>query len=120
MTPPPSKPISTSERSGSIALDSLGHRWVERAYGSLGTEEAEASMDHHRRSHTSALQAIDIAERAGAATLALHHLVPGTTPDSVWHAHAGQFSGRFLIPNDLAVISCARKTSEMAVAGVTL
>lgn len=96
--------------------EAIDFDWVERAYGSLGTEEAEASMDHHRRSHTSALQAIDIAERAGAATLALHHLVPGTTPDSVWHAHAGQFSGRFLIPNDLDVISFARKTSEMAVA----
>ena len=96
--------------------ESIDFDWVERAYGSLGTEEAEASMDHHRRSHTSALQAIDIAERAGAATLALHHLVPGTTPDSVWHAHTGQFSGRFLIPNDLDVISFACKTSEMAVA----
>ncbi|MFJ2618667.1 MBL fold metallo-hydrolase [Glutamicibacter sp. NPDC087344] len=96
--------------------EAIDFDWVQQAYGSLGTEEAQASMDHHRRSHTSALQAIELAERAGAATLALHHLVPGTTPDAVWHSHAEQFSGRFLIPNDLDVISFARTTSEMAVA----
>ncbi|GAA0195964.1 MBL fold metallo-hydrolase [Glutamicibacter creatinolyticus] len=95
--------------------EAIDFDWVERAYGSLGTEEAQASMDHHRLSHTSAAQAIDIAERAGARTLALHHLVPGTTPLSVWLAHAADFSGRFLVPDDLDTISFSRLASEMAV-----
>ena len=73
-------------------------------------------MDHHRLSHTSAAQAIELAERAGARTLALHHLVPGTTPLSTWLSHANDFSGTFLVPGDLDTISFARTHAEMLVA----
>ncbi|MCE3291138.1 MAG: fold metallo-hydrolase, partial [Arthrobacter sp.] len=58
-----------------------------------------------RRSHTSVQDAIALAEKAGAAQLALHHLVPGTTPTSVWVSRAEEFSGTFLVPDDLDVIS---------------
>ena len=73
-------------------------------------------MDHHRASHTSPEQAIGIAHQAGARTLALHHLVPGTTPLHVWEAHAEKFSGNYLVPNDLDTISFSRVNSEMAAA----
>ncbi|WP_413455230.1 MBL fold metallo-hydrolase [Glutamicibacter sp. FR1] len=96
--------------------EAIDFAWVERAYGSLGTLEAQASMDHHRASHTSPEQAIAIAHEAGARTLALHHLVPGTTPLEVWEAHAEKFSGTYLVPNDLDTISFSRVTSEMPAA----
>ncbi|GGJ50955.1 MBL fold metallo-hydrolase [Glutamicibacter ardleyensis] len=96
--------------------EAIDFDWVQRAYGSIGTLEAQASMDHHRRAHTSAEQAIDLAEQAGARTLALHHLVPGTTPLSVWLGHASKFSGNYLVPNDLDKISFSRALSEMAAA----
>ncbi|WES63784.1 MBL fold metallo-hydrolase [Microbacter sp. GSS18] len=81
--------------------EAIDFDWVERAYGHIDSDEARASISHHRRSHTSPAQAIEIAERAGARTLALHHLVPGTTPDAVWHSHAPLFDGTFLVPDDL-------------------
>ena len=84
--------------------EAIDFDWVSRAYGNVATEEAQASMDHHRRSHTSARDAIALAGKAGAARLALHHLVPGTTPRSVWLSHAEEFSGTFLVPDDLDVI----------------
>lgn len=85
--------------------EAIDFDWVSRAYGNVGTEEAQASMDHHRRSHTSPRDAIALANKAGAARLALHHLVPGTTPKSVWLSHAEKFTGEFLVPDDLDVIS---------------
>ncbi|MFJ2145200.1 MBL fold metallo-hydrolase [Arthrobacter sp. MYb222] len=94
--------------------EAIDFDWVQRAYGSVGTLEAQASMDHHRASHTSPEQAIEIAHEAGARTLALHHLVPGTTPLQVWEAHAAKFSGNYLVPNDLDTISFSRVNSEMA------
>jgi ribonuclease BN (tRNA processing enzyme) len=84
--------------------EAIDFDWVSRAYGNAASEEAQASMDHHRRSHTSATDAIGIAVQAGAARLALHHLVPGTAPASVWLSHADQFPGLFLVPDDLDVI----------------
>ena len=76
-------------------------------------------MDHHRRSHTSAQDAIALAERAGAARLALHHLVPGTTPKSVWVSHAEDFSGTFLVPDDLDVIPFSTVIRDEAADGPT-
>ncbi|MGL3805487.1 MBL fold metallo-hydrolase [Paeniglutamicibacter sp. R2-26] len=95
--------------------EAIDFDWVERSYGAIDTEAARASMDHHRASHTSAAQAIDLAERAGARTLALHHLVPGTTPVPVWLSHAEDFPGTFLVPDDLDAISFATERAEMVV-----
>ncbi|MFP5312406.1 MAG: MBL fold metallo-hydrolase, partial [Actinomycetes bacterium] len=94
--------------------EAIDFDWVSRAYGSIGTEEAQASMDHHRRSHTSPLDAIALAGKAGAARLALHHLVPGTTHKEVWLSHAGQFSGDFLVPDDLDIIPFSSVTGNAA------
>ncbi|UPO76486.1 MBL fold metallo-hydrolase [Arthrobacter sp. Helios] len=84
--------------------EAIDFDWVQRAYGDAGSEEAQASIDHHRKSHTSPAQAVEIGHRAGARTLALHHLVPGTTPDEVWRSHGSSFRGTFLVPDDLDVI----------------
>ncbi|MGF9661169.1 MBL fold metallo-hydrolase [Arthrobacter crystallopoietes] len=91
--------------------EAIDFEWVERAYGSIDTDEARASIDHHRRSHTSPQDAIRIAQRAGAASLALHHLVPGTTPDAVWRAHGSSFEGGFHIPDDLDIIPFSSRHS---------
>ncbi len=112
----PCENLVTLARDTDLLLhEAIDFDWVERAYGHIGTEAAQASMDHHRLSHTSAQQAIELAERAGARTLALHHLVPGTTPVSVWRSHAADFSGTFVVPDDLQVISFATEPAEMVV-----
>lgn len=92
--------------------EAIDFDWVERAYGGGKTQTDQASIDHHRKSHTSPEQAIDLAERAGAARLALHHLVPGNTPAERWEALGATFSGEFFIPHDLDSISFAHQDSH--------
>lgn len=106
--------VSLAADTDLLLHEAIDFDWVERTYSAVGGETAQASMDHHRASHTSAAQAIDMAERAGARTLALHHLVPGNTPLSVWLSQADTFSGKFLVPDDLETISFARIPSELA------
>lgn len=87
--------------------EAIDFDWVERAYGGGQTETEQASIDHHRKSHTSPEQAIDLAHRAGAARLALHHLVPGNTSQQRWDGLGASFNGEFFIPQDLDSISFA-------------
>ncbi|WP_411731057.1 MBL fold metallo-hydrolase [Paeniglutamicibacter sp.] len=113
----PCENLVTLARDTDLLLhEAIDFDWVQRSYGSIGTEAAAASMDHHRLSHTSAAQAIELADRAGARTLALHHLVPGTTPLATWLSHSKDFSGTFLVPEDLDTISFNRIRTEMMVA----
>ncbi|MER7014248.1 MBL fold metallo-hydrolase [Saccharopolyspora sp. NPDC000359] len=83
--------------------EAIDFDWVHRTYAG-GGPTAQASIDHHTKSHTSPDQAVDIANAAGAAALALHHLVPGTAPRSVWEAAAARCHGTFLVPDDLDVL----------------
>ena len=99
--------------------EAIDFDWVQRAYGSAANSTGQASIDHHKKSHTSAAEAVALANRAGAKALALHHLVPGTTPVSVWESAGADFDGRFYVPNDLDVIpfgtdSTDRILEEMA------
>ena len=70
-------------------------------------------MEHHRKSHTSARQAGELATRAGAARLALHHLVPGTADPDVWLRAKETFAGELLVPNDLDIIEFQRPSPEI-------
>ncbi|MCI9889894.1 MBL fold metallo-hydrolase [Micrococcales bacterium 31B] len=82
--------------------------YMETFYGSDASEVARASLDHHYKSHTGVLDTARLATDAGAARLALHHLVPGNRPRSVWQAAGDAFDGEFYISEDLDVISFAR------------
>ena len=76
----------------------------------------QATMDHHRRAHTTAEEAGVIASRAGAKHLALHHLVPSYSPPAAWQEARTTYSGQLSIPNDLEVIPfgpAARTESEV-------
>lgn len=64
----------------------------------------QATMDHHRRAHTTAAEAGQIASDAGVAHLALHHLVPSYSPPQAWEEARTTFAGVLSIPEDLAVI----------------
>lgn len=81
--------------------EAIDFNWVHRAYSRDGGAVGQASIDHHRKSHTSPEDAVELANRAGARTLALHHLVPGTAPRAVWERAGAGFNGTFLIPDDL-------------------
>lgn len=84
--------------------EAIDFDWVQRTYGPDSGPTGQASTDHHRKSHTSPTEAVDLANRAGAKALALHHLVPGTTPRSVWQAAGTGFRGTYHVPEDLDCI----------------
>ena len=85
--------------------EAIDFSWVEGKYSHRTDGEGIASRDHHYKSHTSVDGAIRIADEAGARSLALHHLVPGSADDSVWSRGSEQFSGTFHVPEDLDSLS---------------
>ena len=91
--------------------EAIDFDWVSRAYAHEEPGTAQASVDHHHKSHTSARQAGEIATRAGAKALALHHLVPGTAGPEVWRRAEETFDGPVYVPDDLEVISFARQAA---------
>jgi ribonuclease BN (tRNA processing enzyme) len=74
----------------------------------------QATMDHHRRAHTTADEAGIIAETAGARHLALHHLVPSYSPPEAWAQARTTFDGPLSIPDDLEIITFGRTGVEQA------
>lgn len=92
--------------------EAISFEWVEDLYGNASDETAQASKDHHYKSHTSVLEAAEIARDAGARTLAIHHLVPGSLPLEQWQRAAQHAATDVLIPNDLDVIEFGRSTTK--------
>ncbi|WP_026378816.1 MBL fold metallo-hydrolase [Agromyces italicus] len=91
--------------------EAISFDWVASTYGGRDDETSRASIDHHRRSHTSVEEAIAVAHEAGAARLALHHLVPGHLPTESW-LRAVAVAGAELevvVPADLETVSFARQ-----------
>jgi ribonuclease BN (tRNA processing enzyme) len=84
------------------AIDFTG--FVEATYAGKTDPGSRAARDHHYKSHTSVTDAARVAQQAGARQLALHHLVPGTAPVSVWREAEQHFDGIFHVPDDLDVI----------------
>lgn len=83
--------------------EAISFDWVDRTYGDATDPTARASADHHRRSHTSAVEAIELAREAGAARLALHHLVPGHLTTRQWLAESRD--EHVLVPDDLQTLA---------------
>ncbi|MBV1777580.1 MBL fold metallo-hydrolase [Paeniglutamicibacter sp. ABSL32-1] len=80
----------------------------------------QATMDHHRRAHTTAAEAGQIAADAGVAHLALHHLVPSYSPPEAWTEARTTFGGALSIPDDLEIIpfgTASRVTGNLAASG---
>ncbi|MFE6997568.1 MBL fold metallo-hydrolase [Microbacterium sp. NPDC057659] len=84
--------------------EAISFDWVDRQYGGATDATSRASVDHHRRSHTSVLEAIDLAREAGAARLALHHLVPGHHSTRQWLAECGD-DRAVIVPDDLQTLT---------------
>lgn len=88
--------------------EAISFDWVGSVYGGKADATSHASIDHHRRSHTSARDAMRIADDAGVGRLALHHLVPGHLSTRRWLAETGN-DARVLIPDDLDVLTPMRQ-----------
>lgn len=88
--------------------------WAVRGYADEQAEIAAATIEHHRRAHTTPEQAGEVAALAHASALALHHLVPGNADPQVWRRAETTFPGPVHVPDDLERIDFARSRSTQA------
>jgi ribonuclease BN (tRNA processing enzyme) len=97
--------------------EAISFDWVEEAYGHAQDDTARASYDHHHKSHTSVAEAAQLAAEAGARTLAVHHLVPGSLDTAAWHRAAARATAvtgaSVLVPDDLDRIAFARTATRL-------
>lgn len=93
--------IELAEGTDLLIHEAIDPAHIRRRYGDRTDPLSEASREHHRKSHTLPVQAGEVAAKAGAKTLALHHLVPGNAPRAAWEAASETFGGSVLIPEDL-------------------
>jgi ribonuclease BN (tRNA processing enzyme) len=83
-----------------IDLETIAGQYTDQVH-------MNATMDHHRRAHTTARQAGELATQAGARSLVLHHLVPAFAPATSWLKAQETFAGQLFVPEDLETISFA-------------
>lgn len=93
--------------------EAIDFQWVDSVY-SGDDELSRASADHHRRSHTSPQDAGRVAAAASARQLALHHLVPGSSPEGAWREAELTFGREVHLPEDLDVIEFTVPSSATA------
>jgi len=86
--------------------EALDVDFMERQYRTREDDTARASLEHHRKSHSSVADAMRVAESAGVLRLALHHLVPGMASADPWLEAGAGFRGTLLVPDDLEVLAC--------------
>ncbi|MGD7002583.1 MBL fold metallo-hydrolase [Corynebacterium halotolerans] len=103
-TRPSDNLVTLAEKTDLLLHEAIDFDWVSTVYPGR-TELERASADHHRKSHTSPVEAGEIAARADVGRLALHHVVPGNSPRAVFQAAATSFAGEVLVPDDLDVIA---------------
>lgn len=103
-TAPTPNMITLASGTGLLLHEAIDFDYIDGIYAGTSDPMAVAARDHHYKSHTSAADAARIATKAGARRLALHHLVPGTAPRSVWEDARLNFTGDFYLPDDLATI----------------
>lgn len=101
--------VQLSQDAGLVLHEALDFEFMEARYRGLKDATSMASMAHHRKAHSSVEDAVGVASRAGAARLALHHLVPGNANHDVWFRGSESFAGEFLVPDDLDRISFERQ-----------
>jgi len=111
-TAPTANMVRLAEDADLLLHEAISFEWVEEQYGARADVTSQASVDHHRRSHTSVQQAIAVAEQAGARRLALHHLVPGHRTTRQWLAEAGRGSD-VLVPDDLQTLQVSPQRTRI-------
>lgn len=113
-TAPCSNLVRLAEGTDLLLHEAIDLDWAVRGYAGEQAETAAATIEHHRRAHTTPEQAGEVAALAGASALALHHLVPGNADPQVWRRAEQTFSGPVLVPDDLDRIGFATSRTHQA------
>lgn len=92
--------------------EAVDFEWSDRTFARQPGNAPHASAQQHGRSHSSPEQAGEVATRAGAKKLLLHHLIPGNAPKEAWHKASRTFSGPLHIAEDLDVVPFDRRAGN--------
>lgn len=103
-TAPSENLVRLAQNTDLLMHEAIDYAWVESFYSGEHPSTRAATIEHHRKSHTSPAEAARIAAAADAGTLLLHHLVPASTPRRTWLDGASAFPGPVVVPDDLDVI----------------
>lgn len=89
----------------------IDSEWVETLLPEPRNDAQQGLYDHLIGAHTLVEDVGPIAEKAGVATLALSHLVPGNWPEHKWRRARHGFSGRLIVGRDLDQIGIGQRKS---------
>lgn len=88
----------------------IDREWVETLLPEPRTPAQEGLFNHLLHAHTEVTDVGAIAEAAGARTLVLSHLVPGSWPEHKWRRARAGYSGELVVGRDLDRIGVGRRT----------
>lgn len=83
--------------------------WAESRFEAPLDARERAAVNHLVGSHTTIEEVGAVAERAGAGTLVLNHLVPADNPHRRWLEAREGFSGRLVVGEDLMQIGLRQR-----------
>lgn len=103
-TGPSDNLVELAQDTDVLVHEVIDRTWPEGLFPTPRDPAQEGLFQHLVNAHTTIEDVGSIAERAGARTLALSHLVPGNRPDGVWRRAKAGFSGRLVVGRDLDVL----------------
>jgi ribonuclease BN (tRNA processing enzyme) len=100
--------IKLAQGADVLVHEVIDRAWAESRYEAPLDPVQQAAVAHLVGSHTSIEEVGAVAERAGARTLVLNHLVPADNAHGRWLEAKDGFSGRFVVGEDLMQIGIER------------
>lgn len=100
--------ITLAQGADLLLHEAIDLEWLMAKFPDPTSEQARAIRSHHERSHTSVIDAVEVARSANVKTLGLHHLVPGTSGPSLQRQLDGVTDLNVEIPDDLTVFSLSQ------------
>jgi ribonuclease BN (tRNA processing enzyme) len=104
-TSPSENLIRLAQGTDVLVHEVMAREWAEQSYPEPRDAVQEGILQHLLSSHTTIEDVGLVAERAGAKTLVLNHLVPANWPEHLWRKARKGFSGKLIVGKDLARIN---------------
>jgi ribonuclease BN (tRNA processing enzyme) len=113
-TSPSDNLVKLAKDTDILVHECIDAQWVDQRFPQPRTPEIEGLVAHLLGSHTSIEQVGPVADRAGATTLVLSHLVPANNPVANWQRAQRNFSGRLVVGEDLMRFGVGAKRRRAA------
>lgn len=111
-TAPSDNLVALASDTDILVHEVIDEAWVDALFPEPRTPAAEATANHLLQSHTTIESVGPVAERAGAKTLVLNHMVPVDNPESRWLGAQEGYGGRLVVGRDLMELGVGRRTSR--------